>query len=141
MAVLQNELVRADLWLKTFLEADATLMSQVNGVYSDAFPERVAMPIIRFNIQDQDDVMPIGMHRIITYATYLVRAITRGPDWDEASALADLIDLRLHRASGSGTGIYVQEVYRTEPFVMTTIEGGDMYRHAGGQYHLSIQPL
>lgn len=141
MATLLNELVHTDVWLKDFLETDPDLYDQINGVYSDAFPERVAMPIVRYNLQDQDDLMVIGMNRILTHATYLVRAITRGPEWDQATTIADLIDKRLHQASGGNTTIYVQEVVREEPFLLTTIEAGDMYRHAGGLYRFSVQPL
>lgn len=139
---LLNEEVAAQLWLKGFLEADGTLMGMLNGgVYLRTTPTTAGLPLVKIDIQDREDLMVVEMHRIWSNITYLVRGVTRGPDWTEVQAIANRIDQLLHRANGSSTDVNVQQVYREETFTDETVEGGDLYHHAGGIYRLLVQAI
>jgi hypothetical protein len=145
MATLLNEEVAAQLWLLNYLQADAELAGMVNTFALKTTFERDALPYVKIDRQDSDDLMAIGMHRVWSDLTFLVRGITEGggnpPDWAPVQAIANRIDAVLHRASGSTATIQVGEVWREEAFTDETIEGGDHYLHAGGIYRAHVYAL
>lgn len=125
-----------------YLTADSELSSQVNGVYSQFWPDRVSLPIVRFFLVEESDLMVVNANRIWTELVFQVEGITRGPDSDEARAVAQRIDQLLHRLQGqSSSTVYVQEVFRRSPLFRRTVEEGDPYVYAGGEYVAKVSAL
>lgn len=131
--------------LKGLLEADATLMGMLNGgVYLRSVPTNVATPIVKIDRQDASDLTVVGMHRVWSELTYLVRGIARyndDPDWTTVGAIADRIENVLQEATTSSATATIYCVRRLEPFTDETTEGGNYYLHAGGIYELYSQAL
>lgn len=138
---MANEEVMAMLWLRDFLAADSVLSSSVTGVFMRSTPTTARTPVVKIDRQSASDLMVVGMYRVWNDLTFLVRGITNGPAWDDVLAIANQIDTVLHRAAGQNSTVAVQEVFREESFSDETIEGGDLYLHAGGFYRLRARAL
>lgn len=140
-----NEEAAAQQYLLDRLSADATLSSLVNGVWLRSVPESEAMPAVKIDRQDGVDLMVIGLARVWSDLTFLIRGIVhwRGggqPDWTDARAIGDRIDALLHDHEGQNTEVQVHS-FREEPFTDETIEGGDLFLHVGGIYRLRAHAL
>lgn len=142
--VLINEEVAAQALLKGALEADATLMGMVNGVSLRSVSSHLATPFVKIDRQDASDLTVVGMARVWSELTYLVRGITdhqQDPEWTLVGAIADRIENVLQEATITGTTAVVYCVRRLEPFTDETIESGDLFKHAGGIYEMYAQAL
>lgn len=145
-----NEELEAQDWLKGYLEDDGTLMGMLNGgVYFRSTPTGVRTPVVKMDRLDGNDLMVLGMHRVWADLTYLIRGVTQGPDWSDVKEIAHQLDTLLHRTAGESVAVtapdgtamtvYVNEIFREEPFTDETTEGGNYYLHAGGVYRLRVQ--
>lgn len=144
MTALINEEVAAQALLKAALEADPTLMGMVNGISLRSVSDRLSTPFVKIDRQDASDLVVVGMARVWSDLTYLVRGITthqEDPEWTEVGAIADRIENVLSEAVFNGTTATVYCVRRMEPFTDETIESGDLFKHAGGIYEMYAQAL
>lgn len=131
-----NEEVAASLWLKDFLSADAQLAGSVSTFALRSTKTTDPLPYIKIDILDRSDKMTIAANRVWANLTFLVRGITKGPDWEEVQDIGDRIDAVLHRAAQETADILIREVYREETFSEETVESGDLYLHSGGIYRV-----
>lgn len=142
--VLINEEVAAQTLLKSTLEADSTLMGLVNGVALRSVSERLPTPFVKIDRQDASDLTVVGMARVWSELTYLVRGITsheQDPEWELVGAIANRIENVLQEATINGTTATVYCIRRLEPFTDETIESNTLYKHAGGIYEMYAQAL
>lgn len=140
-----NEAAAAGQYLVDYLSADATLMSYVSGVWRKSVPQDERFPVVKIDRLDGNDVYPVGLNRIWSDMTFLVRGIVhwRGggqPDYTDARAIGDRLDALLHDYEGSNSEIEVH-AFREEPFDDETIEAGDLFLHVGGTYRLRARAL
>ena len=136
---MNEEAAVAD-YLVDYLEADATLMGMVNGVWLRSTPTDVATPLVKIDRQDASDLMVVNLYRVWADLTFLVRAAVenseRGqPDWSEVREIADRLDALLHKHEANETNLE-WHAFREESFTDETIEGGKLYLHAGGIYRV-----
>ena len=136
---MNEEAAVAD-YLVDYLEADATLMGMVNGVWLRSTPTDVATPLVKIDRQDASDLMVVNLYRVWADLTFLVRAAVenseRGqPDWSEVRSIADRLDVLLHKHEANETNLE-WHAFREESFTDETIEGGKLYLHAGGIYRV-----
>jgi len=87
-----------------------------------------------------DDVAEVAEHRIWTEFVFLVRAVTRGRSTKALESIADEIDNRLQRASGSTSDGLVLQAARQQEYVGRELDEGIEYRSLGGFYSLIVQP-
>jgi hypothetical protein len=141
-SVLLNEAAETDAWLAGFLGADTNLMGQVNGGVFSTFIgyEKDRLPIVRYFLVEQDDLMVVEMHRVWSELVYQVEVVTTGPDSTAAVSIAQRLDELLHRVAPGDVGsIAVLQIYRRQPLFRRTEEGGDEYIYAGGEYVFLVQ--
>lgn len=135
-----NEEAAAQNYLVTYLSADATLMGLVNGVTLRTSWGTLNAPFVKIDRQDGEDLMVVGLARVWADLSFLVRGIDhwRGsglPDWTTVQAISDRLDTLLHDHEG-GDGTVTVHSFREESFTDETVEGGDLWLHAGGVYRL-----
>lgn len=140
---LLNEAAETDAGLESYLAADSALMGQVNGVFSTFIgTDRTALPIVRFFQVESDDLMVLNGNRVWAEIVYQVEAVADGYADDEARSISQRIDQLLHRLQGQTWGsVYVQEVFRRNALFRKTVEGGDTYVYAGGEYVFRVSAL
>lgn len=137
-----NEEVAAQLAVKAYLEADSTLMGMLNGGIFYRFRlTNEAMPIVKIDRLDAEDLMVVNGHRVWTRLTYNIRGITRGPDWADLQDIADRLDTLLHRRTYTDPVVGLIDIIRLEPFTDETDESGTYYLHAGGIYEFTAQAV
>jgi hypothetical protein len=140
MASVNEEAAAVD-YLVTYLGADATLSSLVNGVWTRSVPQSAPMPAVKIDRLDADDVYVIGLHRVWDDLTFLVRGTaehqggSEPQDWSEVRAIGDRIDELLHDHEVLTSELQMH-AFREESFTDETIEGGKLYLHVGGIYRL-----
>lgn len=144
MATINEEAALQD-YLLTYLGADATLGGLVEGVWLKSVPESEPLPVVKIDRQEASDLVVIGLVRVWADLLFLVRGIvhwTGGgqPDWSGVRAIADRLDTLLHDHEASDGTIEVHS-FREESFTDETIEGGDLFLHAGGMYRVRAHPL
>ena len=143
-SVLLNEAAETDTWMKSYLESDATLMSYVNGVFSQFLGySDDPTPLVRFFLIEQGDLMVVNAKRVWSELVYQVEGVTRGPDSTDVRAIARRLDELLHRHQGDATlsTVYVQEIFRRQPLFRRTVESGTEYLYAGGEYVVRVSPV
>ncbi len=138
MPLTVDTAVRADEAIVARLSTDATLAGLVSGIYSGLFPDRLPPPYVRIDdMEDGDNVMVVGLAKIMTHLNFLVRGYTLGPDWGTAREISDRIDAVLHAADWTEGGLNFV-AYQTAPFKDTESASGKLYRVAGGFYHVLV---
>ena len=139
-----NEEAAAQDYLLSVLSADVALTSLLaagtQGVFLRSVPQSARFPVVKIDRQDADDLMVVGLNRVWADLTFLVRGVThwtgRGvPDWTTVRAIADRLDTLLHAHTGTTATLEVHS-FREESFTDETIEGGDLFLHAGGIYRV-----
>lgn len=135
-----NEEVAAQSYLVDYLTADTTLMSLVNDVWIRTRPANAALPAIKIDRQDSNDLYVVNLSRVWADLTFLVRGIIQSrssdprDEWTEAQAIGDRIDALLHDHEDSTPVLQIHS-FREEPFTDETIEDG-LFLHCGGIYRL-----
>jgi hypothetical protein len=126
-------------YLVSYLGADSTLASMVNGVWTRSVPQSASMPAVKIDRLDASDLMVIGLYRVWDDLTFLVRGTTENvgtpPDWTDVRAIGDRLDVLLHDHEETTSELQVHS-FREESFTDETIEGGKLYLHVGGIYRL-----
>lgn len=145
MSVLLNEAAECDEWLETYLSSDTTLMGLANGVFSTFYGYGDdSLPLVRFALIEQEDLMVVNANRVWTELVYQVEAVTSGRESrDEAQAIARQIDTLLHRHQGDSTlsSIFIQEIFRRNPIFFRETGSGTEYLHAGGEYVIRVSAV
>jgi hypothetical protein len=143
VSTLLNEAAETDAWLEDYLGADSELLSLANGVFSTFIgTTSTKLPVVRFFLIEQDDLMVVNANRVWAELVYQVEAVTEGPDTTEALAISQRIDQLLHRLQGeSSATVFVQEVFRRQPLFSKTVESGDPFVYAGGEYVFRVSAL
>lgn len=143
-SVLLNESAETDVWLHDYLEADSELMSMVSGVFSQflGYAEDPT-PLVRFFLVEQGDLMVVNAKRVWSELVYQVEGVTRGKDSTLVREIARRLDVLLHRHQGDSSlsTIYVQEIFRRQPLFRRTVESGQEYLYAGGEYVVRVSPV
>lgn len=132
-----NEYTRASRWLATTLDG----ITDVTGIYEAAAPQDATFPCITFDQAEAEDLTVVGENRVWAAFTFQVVAVTKGLSTLAIEAIADAIDSRLHRGSGTTSDGRVVQSTRLEPFHDRPIEDGVTYVRLGGLYQLLVQPL
>lgn len=140
-----NEEAAAQQYLHDRLDADAALSGMVNGVWLRSMPQTAPLPAIKIDRQDGTDLMVVGLARVWSDMSFLVRGVVhwRGggqPDWTDVRAIGDRIDALLHGHEGQDTVVAVHS-FREEPFTDETVEGGDLFLHCGGIFRVRARAV
>ena len=144
---------RAATWLYGKLTSPAiagvAAYNSVAGaaVFEDEAPQAAmarADTWIEYEVQAPgQDVAEVAEQRIWTEFVFLVRAVSRGRSTEALKAIADEIDNRLHRQSGTVSDGQVISSTRQQEHQGRTFDsiGGVEYRELGGFYSLIVQTL
>jgi len=141
---MPDETTRVDAWLHATLTGDATLVAllatgagYLDGVYKDEAPAGAGYPFVRFGYLGGVDVEGQKAHRILHSGLWLVAGVAQAREYD--SAIADRLDVLLHRASGTADDGIIFSSTRDAPFRLSENDEGTDYRHLGGQYRILCQ--
>jgi hypothetical protein len=140
-----NEEVSVQNYLLSYLSADATLMTLINGVTLRTTWGTLKAPFVKIDRQDANDLMVVGLNRVWADFTFLIRGIdhwhgTGLPDWTKVGLIADRLDALLHDHEQVTSTLKVHS-FREESFTDETVEAGDLWLHAGGIYRVRAQNL
>jgi hypothetical protein len=140
-----NEEVLAQNYLTQYLGEDSTMSTLVNSVWLRSVPADELDPYVKIDRLDADDVMVINLHRVWADLTFLVRGITKvrdrgSVDWTDVGGIADRIDSLLHDHEDL-TSTLEMHSFREESFTDETIEGGNLWLHAGGIYRVRARAV
>jgi hypothetical protein len=134
-----NEYVSAATWLTETLTTPP--IAGVTAVCEHPAPQLSVYPLITFQQQSELDLEVINAHRVWAEFQFLVRVIGQTASSLDLKAIADEIDARLHRTSGTTSDSQVISSTRKYVFHMPEEAQGVEYRHLGGLYELLVQPL
>jgi hypothetical protein len=123
-------------WIKAQIEGQTDLVC-----WLDIIPESAHLPAVRFQTQSREDVVTVERHIALTRFIFLVVATVRGGDLAELVGFAEDIHEALHRQSGSTAKATILSCARTAPFVMTDVQGADVFRHGGGMYEVFAREI
>lgn len=134
---------RATRWLYTTLTTPP--ITGVLDAYEDQAPEGTTSKNsiwIEFEaLSDGVDAAEVGEQRIWTEFPFAVRALMRGRDTLALEPVADEIDNRLHRKSGTTSDGRVISSVRTQEASPSFVEEGVEYRGLEGTYSLIVQHI
>ena len=132
-----NELPTVEQWIFETLTHDPTITSLVgNRVFVDHAPKTAEYPFIKFESLWANDVRGIGAIRIMTKPMYLIRAIDHNTSLLALKQVADRIDILFHANLGGDVSLGVMASERINPFTLTEEDGGEVFKHLGGQYRI-----
>lgn len=134
-----SEYPRAATWLTTVLTTPP-ITGLTGGVHEHPGPQGSVYPMVTFQQQSEVDLSVINAHRVWAEFLILVRVIGQTASTVSLEAIADEIDARLHRVSGTTTDAQVISSVRESSFHMAEAVQGVEYRHLGGLYQLLVQP-
>lgn len=123
-----------DTFIHGMLSADARL--QGVPIHADVAPADTAEPFIVFSLQDARDVRTLGAGRVLTEASYLVKAVARAETYADVYDIADVIESVLDGASGTASDGAILWVERELPIRYTEVTDTGTYKHAGGVYRV-----
>lgn|SRR5262245_62997620 len=140
-----NEEAAAQDYLVDRLEADAILMNLVEGVWLRSMPGPAPLPAIKIDRLDAADLYVVNLSRVWADLTFLIRGLVKWPssdaqDWSGVRAISDRIDALIHDHEGQNAELQLH-AFREESFTDETIEGGDLFLHAGGIYRVRAHAL
>lgn len=128
-------------WLETVLKADATLTGLVSTrIYAAPAPKDATFPMVVYQLQaSEPDLTVVNGVRIWAGGVWLVRGVAKTESFATLTAIADRIDVLIHRQSGAVTGGTVVSCVREEAFEMVETVDSLQYRHLGGMYRIRAQ--
>jgi hypothetical protein len=140
-----NEEAATQDYLVGLLSADAELGGYVNAIWTRSMPGMAPLSFVKVERLDATDLYVVNLSRVWSDLTYLIRGIVKWPsndpqDWSTVRAISDRIDALLHKHEGVNSEIQVH-AFREEPFTDETLEGGDVFLHAGGIYRVRAHAL
>lgn len=130
------ELDDVETYIYSKLSADTTLASLIAGRIFDGIADQgTEFPYVVYNFQSGHDVNEVYGRRVMTAATYLIKAIDNRPNTTRLIPIVKQIDALINGQSGSvgATGTILAAV-RQSPVAMPEEDGGVQYRHRGGLY-------
>ena len=142
---INEEAACAD-WMRSYLEADTTLMGLLaSGVWLRSVAQSARFPVVKIDRLSSSDLHVIGLHRVWDDLTWLVRGVVHWtgsgqPDWTEARAIGDRIDTLLHDHEAVTSELQVHS-FREESFTDESIEGGDLFLSVGGIYRVRARAV
>ena len=133
-----SETLVIDRWLADTI---ATALDGIEhgGVFSDVAPPGASLPFVVFSLADSADVYAVGSIRVMTDATYLVKAVGPEASYEQVGALADAIDDALHAASSLTDDGFIVWCHRERPLRYAEEAGDEQYRHLGGYYRIQAR--
>jgi hypothetical protein len=141
-----NEEAAAQQYLLDYLGADSTLTGLLeSGVWLRSVPQSARFPVVKIDRQDADDLYVVGLHRVWSNLSFLVRGIIHWegsgqPDWTDVRAIGDRLDALLHDHEAVTSELQVHS-FREEPFSDETVESGDLFLHVGGIYRVRARAV
>lgn len=139
-----NETTRVRRFLDSLLKADAALVALVGQrIYGDSIPGETAFPYAFFGAPEPgEDTRGVGAVRILTNATWEIKAVDKAIGWTAVEEVADRLDALVHGAAGAaGTDGWVLMGVRERPIDYREDAAGVEYRHLGGLYRLWAQEV
>ncbi|HEV8639448.1 MAG TPA: hypothetical protein VG370_35005 [Chloroflexota bacterium] len=128
---------RADQFIFAALNAPPAVAD--GRIYQGVAPEGAALPFVVFQMLAGTDLAQLGAFRVWANLLYLIKATGQGSSFAALAPLADAIDARLHRASGTTADGRVLTCVREEAHTMVEVTDGRQWRHAGGVFRLLVQ--
>ena len=99
-----NEEIATQTWLRSYLEADTTLMSYLQGgVWLHSVPKSVALPVVKIDRQDSADLYTVGV-------ACSILKLFKLPDGNQSIIVHGLTRFRL------------MSIEQTEPFLLGRVE-------------------
>jgi hypothetical protein len=148
---MASEFTAVETKTRSLLLASSNIVNLVGQrVYADAVPENGVVPAIVISNSGGSDNTAFGAHtsnRIKTSLLYLIKAVTKGQNYDLADKIMDYVDEVLGSASGTVTenGIlynvlgYVRETpIKLPPEIRT---GGERFNHLGAIYRVEVHKV
>lgn len=147
MSTILNEEIATQTWLQAYLAADATLGNLVNGVWIHSVPKTQPLPVVKIDRQDATDLYTVNLFRVWDDLLFLVRGAVHWvgsgqQDWTDVRAIADRLDVLLHKHSETTTyGISV-DCFREQSYIdEQPVADGSLILHCGGQYRIRAHAL
>ena len=146
MSTILNEEVATQTWLRDYLAADATLASMVSGVWIHSVPRSEPLPVVKIDRQDASDLYVIGLYRVWDDLLFLVRGAVHWTgsgqqDWTDVKAIADRLDVLLHKHSEATSTIQV-DCFRESSYIdEQSMADGSLILYAGGMYRIRCHAL
>lgn len=137
-----NEEQALSTFLYTTLSGDTAVAALVGTrIFEDLAPQGTAFPFVVFSFHTGGDTNALGSDvRTLTRPQYLIRAISKGPTYSDADAVAAAVDAALMGAHGSATvnGVTyeVLTVFREQAIRRCEYAESVRYNHAGGLYRI-----
>jgi hypothetical protein len=141
-----NEEAACQQYLLDYLGADSTLNALLeSGVWLRSVPQSARFPVVKIDRQDAEDLYVVGLHRVWSNLSFLVRGIIHWegsgqPDWTDVRAIGDRLDALLHDHEAVTSELQVHS-FREEPFSDESVESGDLFLHVGGIYRVRARAV
>jgi hypothetical protein len=132
------EAATARTFLTTTLGADTALLAlATGGVHNGSLaPQGTPYPVVLFFFMSGVDLGVVGAVRVWSDMVWTVKAVGRGPYYDDLDPIMARVDALLQRASGSVAQGTVWSVDRQTTLEYEDLVAGDPYRHLGGTYRI-----
>lgn len=131
------EVYPAGKWIKAQI---GDLGGTISGAFMDMIPAEVALPAVRYHVQNPSDTTVVSGERVLVNIAWLVVVVRKGLEVTPLVPIANALDLALHERNGVADG-YRIECVRLEPFSMIEPDdSGVQLRHAGGIYRTIVGP-
>src|SRR6266566_5997604 len=146
MSTILNEEIACQTWLQSYLASDVTLSSLASGVWVHSVPVRELFPVVKIDRQDSADLYTVGLYRVWDDLLYLIRGADHWTgsgqqDWTDVKAIADRLDVLLHKHSES-TGTIQVDCFREQSYVdEQPLSGGGSRLYCGGMYRIRCHAL
>ena len=144
---MASETLGIDEWLQATLTGDATITGLVAArVFAEYAPQGTVFPCIVYRPIDTEDIVAANATRIMVTELRLIEAICEGQSYTPVKAIAERIDVLLHRKpdagseiSGAWSGVTILSSDRQRISRLAETEDGRHYRRLGGIYRISAQ--
>lgn len=133
--------LEAQRWIIEQLQGDSTLMTLIEGVFSETVPVDVTFvkPVIKVQYIMARDQMVVDGRRLTIRAMYRVVVVSKGPSLANLPAPVKRMDQVLHRGTGSTADLIVLSCIRQYPYRFTERDQQETYVNAGGVYEIQAQ--
>jgi hypothetical protein len=132
----------ADEWIYGVLSADATLQwLMAQRWYSDAIPEKAALPAGVYAMATAEDVAMFNAVIIADGFDYDIKVVGDTASYGDIEAAANRMHALLHGKTGTVTRGVVISCVREMPIRYTErdTQNGKTYKHLGGTYRIQVQ--
>lgn len=145
-----HEVLLAYAWLQTTLQGDATLLGYApGGVFRSLADPNVSAPYVIVSFQAGSDSVTMNGFRVLTQATYQVKAVGPAKNTVALANASARIDALLGGPPSfppGGIAIVVNAVsvgwlyacYRDAPLSVDELVSGELWSNFGGLYRLQV---